>query len=79
MQISPKVECFICECSSLDHIISIWHDEDENKFYIQTKLVTYKDFWQRLKRAVVFNVGKRKGKINLNRQLHILLVSKRFL
>jgi hypothetical protein len=39
---------FVCECSSLEHQVSFWYDEDENTLYVETHLVTHKNFFKRL-------------------------------
>jgi hypothetical protein len=39
---------FVCECSSLEHQVSFWYDEDEDTLYVETHLVTHKNFFKRL-------------------------------
>jgi hypothetical protein len=38
----------ICECHSLEHQVSFWYEQDEGTLYVETHLVTHKNFFKRL-------------------------------
>jgi hypothetical protein len=39
---------FICECHSLEHQVSFWYEQDEGTLYVETHLVTHRNFFKRL-------------------------------
>lgn len=41
-------EIFICDCHSLEHLISFWYDEEINSLIIEPRLITHKNFFKRL-------------------------------
>lgn len=41
-------EIFICDCHSLEHLISFWYDEEIDSLIIEPRLITHKNFFKRL-------------------------------
>jgi len=38
----------ICECHSLEHQVSFWYEQDDGTLYVETHLVTHRNFFKRL-------------------------------
>jgi hypothetical protein len=47
----------ICECHSLEHQVSFWYEQDEGTLYVETHLVTHKNFFKRLWVGLKFAFG----------------------
>lgn len=41
-------DLFVCSCSSLEHQMYFWYDEDYKILYTEVHLVTYDNFFKRL-------------------------------
>jgi len=39
---------FICNCSSLEHQLCFWYDEEYKILYTEVHLITYRGFFKRL-------------------------------
>lgn len=55
-------EIFICQCHSLEHQISFWYDKYQNDLYCEPHLSTHRGFWGRVKIAIRYIFGCKKGK-----------------
>ena len=49
-------EIFICSCSSLEHQMYFWYDEEYNFVYTEVHL-TGRSFWRRLKYGIKYIFG----------------------
>jgi hypothetical protein len=47
----------ICECHSLEHQVSFWYEQDEGTLYVETHLVTHKNFFKRLWVGLKYTFG----------------------
>jgi len=49
-------EVFICSCSSFEHQMYFWYDEEDKFVYTEVHLVNH-SFWRRLKYGVKYIFG----------------------
>ena len=47
-------EIYVCQCHSLDHILSFWYDEEDDMFVAETKLLPNRSFWKRFVNAITY-------------------------
>ena len=50
-------EIFVCDCHSLEHIYSMWYEEDYNQLYIEPVLSTPDNFFLRVWVAIKYIFG----------------------
>lgn len=54
-QLERKI--FVCDCQSLEHQISFWHDPDDEELYAEPHLITHRNFFKRLWYALKYTFG----------------------
>jgi len=52
-------EIYVCDCSSLEHIVAFTYDEEDQFLYIQPRLNPKQSFLKRLRHAVKYVFGYR--------------------
>jgi len=52
-----KREIFVCDCHSLEHIYSIWYEEDYNNLFIEPALSTPNNIFLRIWVAIKYIFG----------------------
>jgi hypothetical protein len=52
-------ELFICQCESLDHLVSIYHDEPWNTLYMSVHIKPETNKWKRIWCAIKYVFGYR--------------------
>ena len=54
-----KEQLFICECNSLDHVMLLSYDNEDNTAYINIRLSTHHGFFNRLWRGLQYAFGRK--------------------
>ena len=58
MENLEKEELFMCECHSLDHIMLLSYNKEDNEIYVNIRLNHYR-FIERVKRGIQYILGRK--------------------